>query len=92
VLPGKSIDTIYLMGYAKKRAEPGLALVHGSARVSAQPATLVVFAAYPDETGGLSGASPYQTKDYYVFKKLSRSCLPTPVIIDSGWNWTPWMG
>jgi hypothetical protein len=23
-------------------------------------------------------------EDYYVFKKFSRSCLPTPVIMDSG--------
>ena len=25
-------------------------------------------------------------------RKLARSCLPSRVRIDSGWNWTPWMG
>ena len=60
LLPGKSIGTIYLMGYANKRPSRGLALCHGSARLglttSSIRTVLISLGGIPDH----SGASPHQ--------------------------------
>jgi len=67
------MGTIYLMGCANQRAERGLALGRGSARVSVQPIALIVLADSPNETDNLSGASPHQSSDSHFATLSSRN-------------------
>jgi hypothetical protein len=61
VLPGKSIGTIYLMGYANKRAEPwSCAVPQLGARLGQTTSSIRTVLISLGDIPDYSGASPYQ--------------------------------